>query len=417
MALRKIVLARGVGLFSNSDSEIIAQMLARPHDPAVARAFAAAASTASDAAAASSSSASTAASPTASATSAAADEAAVPIWACWVARMAAFMRDCEGAYSLVALTKDAVYGVRDPLGLRPLCIGQMAEPDGSTSYHLASESCALGTIGSTYVREVAPGEVVMLDKTGIRSWLPLQQPPQAVYAPVPARNPAFCVFEYVYFARPDSLMEGQLVHSVRSRLGAQLARESPVPDADIVSGVPDSSMAAALGYATLLKLPFSEVLCKNRYIGRTFIKPDDTLRKNAIQLKYNPLTHVLAGKKVVLVDDSLVRGNTLRQLVPLLRRGGAREVHIRISSPPIRSACYMGVDLHADDLIAAHLGTVEAIRDYIGADSLDYLSHDGMMAAVREGIPHKDEPGKVGHCSACFTGEYPLEIDAVEGCC
>jgi amidophosphoribosyltransferase len=328
------------------------------------------------------------------------------------------MRDCEGAYSVVALTKDAVFGMRDPLGLRPLCIGQMKEPDGSTSYHVASESCALGTIGSTYVREVAPGEIVMLDRTGIKGWMPLSNPPRNIFAPLPPKAPAFCVFEYVYFARPDSIMEGQLVHSVRTRLGAQLARESPVLDADVVSGVPDSSMAAALGYAMELKLPFSEVLCKNRYIGRTFIKPDDSLRKNAIQLKYNPLTHVLEGKKVVLVDDSLVRGNTLRQLVPLLRRGGAREVHIRISSPPIRSPCYMGVDLHADDLIAAHLGTVEAIRDYIGADSLDYLSYDGMMASVRAGIPHKDEAGKVGHCSACFTGEYPLEIDAAEsGCC
>lgn len=333
-ALRKIVLSRGVGLFSNSDSEVIAQMVARPHDPEEAKAWAAGTED-----------------PTGSSGSGASalpeqpmDASGTPVWACWLSRMAAFMRDCEGAYSLVALTKDALYGVRDPHGLRPLCIGQSQAADGSWSYHLTSESCALGTVGADYVREVRPGEVVRLDKNGVRSWMPLVSPVVQRIVPMP-KSPHFCVFEYVYFARPDSIMEGQLVHSVRTRLGARLAKEAPVPTADIVSGVPDSSIAAAIGYANELKLQFSEVFCKNRYIGRTFIKPDDSLRKNAIQLKYNPLTHVLAGKSVVLVDDSLVRGNTLRQLVPLLRKGGAREVHIRISSPPIRHPCYYGVDI------------------------------------------------------------------------
>jgi amidophosphoribosyltransferase len=332
MALRKLVLARGVGLFTNSDSEVIAQMLARPHAPAEAEAFAAA-------------EAAKGGDPIAP--GGAVTPSGTPVWACWLARAAAFMRECEGAYSLVALTKDALYGIRDPHGLRPLCVGQARAADGTWSYHLTSESCALSTVGSDFVREVRPGEVVRLDKNGIRSWLPLQQPALAALVPtVPIpKNPSFCVFEYVYFARPDSLMEGQLVHSARTRLGAQLAREAPVLHADLVSGVPDSSIAAAIGYANELKLPFSEVFCKNRYIGRTFIKPDDQLRKNAIQLKYNPLTAVLAGKKVVLVDDSLVRGNTLRQLVPLLRKGGAKEVHIRISSPPIRHPCYYGVDI------------------------------------------------------------------------
>jgi len=235
-------------------------------------------------------------------------------------------------------------------------------------------------------------------------------PPAAAAAPL-VRQPSsrFCIFEYVYFARPDSTLEGRQVHSVRTRLGARLAVEAPAPGADLVSGVPDSSIAAAIGFASACGLPFSEVFCKNRYIARTFIKPDNALRKNAIQLKYNPLTHVLAGKRVILVDDSLVRGNTLAQLVPLLRRGGAVEVHIRICSPPIKHPCYMGVNIGTyEELIAHNIPDVEMIRRHIGADSLAYLSHDGMVAAVREGVvPSAASHGaelKVGHCTACFSG-------------
>ena len=220
--------------------------------------------------------------------------------------------------------------------------------DGSTSWHLSSESCALATVGATLVRDLVPGEIVRLSaRGGFRAWRPLSHPPaRPGAAPLP-RAPAaphnFCIFEYVYFARPDSKLEGRHVHAVRTRLGEVLAAESPpLLSVDLVSGVPDSSVAAAIGYANACKLPFSEVFCKNRYIGRTFIKPDDTLRKNAIQLKYNPLPDVLAGKSIILVDDSLVRGNTLRQLVPLLRHAGAKEVHVRISSPPIRHPCYYG---------------------------------------------------------------------------
>ena len=337
------------------------------------------------------------------------------------------MRDCEGAYSLVALTKDGLYGIRDPYGLRPLCVGRAKGIDGSWSYHLSSESCAFGTVGGDYVREVRPGEVVRLDRNGVRSWMPLADPAlvsggSAAAATAAAavvslpRSPAFCVFEYVYFARPDTIFEGQMVHAVRTRLGAQLAREAPALGADLVSGVPDSSIAAAIGFATAVGLPFSEVFCKNRYIGRTFIKPDDALRKNAIQLKYNPLSHVLQGRRIVLVDDSLVRGNTLRQLVPLMRKAGAAEVHVRISSPPIRHPCFYGVDIGTyDELITTHKSTVEAICAYIGADSLEYLSHDGMLAAVREGVPKVGDDGSVratGHCSACMTGEYPVLFDA-----
>ena len=205
-----------------------------------------------------------------------------------------------------------------------------------------------------------------------------------------------------------------MIHSVRTRLGKVLAKESPAPEADLVSGVPDSSIAAAIGYAKHVNLPFSEVFCKNRYIGRTFIKPDEGLRKNAIQLKYNPLSEILTGKSIVLVDDSLVRGSTLRQLVPLLRKGGALKVHVRISSPPIRHPCYYGVDIGTyDELIATHKTTVEGIREYIGADSLEFLSHEGMIAAIEEGIPKVNDLGEtavLGHCSSCMTGNYTISV-------
>jgi amidophosphoribosyltransferase len=370
-------------------------MLARPHDPAIAETYLARERASSGA-----------------------DKIVppknvlAPAWPAWVARIAAFMKDCEGAYSLVILTRDAVYGVRDHFGLRPLCVGKQKQPDGTDSFLVASESCAFGTVGAEYVREVQPGEIVRLDIDGIHSFFPLREMKEVV-----PRRPAFCVFEYVYFARPDSILEGQMVHNVRTTLGAQLAKEHPVLAADIVSGVPDSSIAAAIGFSTHSGIPFSEVFCKNRYIGRTFIKPDDALRKNAIQLKYNPLTHVLRGKRVVLVDDSLVRGNTLAQLVPLLRAGGAVEVHVRISSPPIRHPCFMGVDIGTyDELIAHKIEDVKQICDHIGADSLEYLSYAGMMTAVNAGIsPSSAGSGEVEieiadcntptrHCAACFTG-------------
>ena len=476
-ALRRIVLARGTGLFTTSDSELIAQTLARPHDVSLVQSLLQElrlhAREPLDAA--------TVAAALGGAAGGGALDPSAPLWPAWFARIAAFMHECEGAYSFVALTKDAVYAVRDVYGLRPLCLGRLLEDDGTTSYFAASESCALATIGADFVREVAPGEIVRIDAAGLHSYLPFERarrasaaseaaaaiaaaaavglgspdeaaavataaggnggaslalalpragsPPNspssnsarrllsggahasasALVLPPPPREPALCIFEYVYFARPDSILEGQMVHSVRTRLGARLAREAPAPGADLISGVPDSSIAAAIGFATECGLPFSEVFCKNRYIARTFIKPDNALRKNAIQLKYNPLSHVLAGKRVVLVDDSLVRGNTLAQLVPLLRRGGALEVHIRICSPPIKHPCYMGVNIGTyEELIAHNIPDVEMIRRHIGADSLAYLSQDGMTAAVREGvIPSAASHGaelKVGHCSACFTG-------------
>lgn len=330
----------------------------------------------------------------------------------WEDRIANLMRKAEGAYAFVLLTRDGIFGVRDRFGLRPLCLGQRINEDGNIAYMLASESCALGTVGATYVREIAPGEILRIDKRGLRSTfaMPDLQPS------VPR---ALCVFEYVYFARPDSLIEGQLVHVVRQRLGRQLALESPVEGADLVSGVPDSSVAAAIGYGAASGLPFMEVFCKNRYIGRTFIQPDQTLRKHSINLKFNALMHNVKDKRVVLLDDSIVRGNTLRKLVPLLRDAGAKEVHLRISSPPVLHPCYMGVDIGSyDELIAHKITDVRALCDYIGADSLAFLSHDGMLAAVREGIDIKDgftaaPDGRslIGHCTACFSGEYPLHVD------
>ncbi len=350
LTMRRKLLERGVGLTSSSDTEVIIQMLAGPL-PGI--------------------------------------KFGQPDWE---NRLIAFMAEAEGAYSLVILTRDAIFAVRDPLGLRPLCLGQFP---GTDNYVVASESCALGTIGARYLREVRPGEIVRLDRNGLHSL-------QGQEAGVPS---ALCVFEYVYFARPDSMLENQVIHQVRQRLGAELAREAPAV-ADVVIGVPDSATPAAIGYAQESGIPYSEGLIKNRYIGRTFIQPDDQLRKSGIHLKYNPLTANLAGKRVVLVDDSIVRGNTAGPLVRLIRDGGAVEVHLRVSSPPVRHPCFMGVDMATHEELIAHHKSIEEIRAYIGVDSLAYLSHEGMLrAVVGEMTPKQD------HCSACFTGTYPIYLD------
>ena len=322
----------------------------------------------------------------------------------WQRRLVDLMSDAEGAYALVVLVPGAVYGCRDRFGIRPLCLGEKKNTDGSSNYALSSESCGFGPIGYSYVREIYPGEIVRLNAHGVTSLtaLPYQ-------ASIP---PALCVFEYVYFARPDSLIEDQLVHTVRQRFGRRLAKESPI-DADIVAGVPDSSIAAAIGFSMESHIPFMEVLCKNRYIGRTFIQPDQAMRENSIRLKFNPLSANLDGKRIILVDDSLVRGNTLKQLIPLLKGAGAVEVHIRISSPILRHPCYMGVDIGTyDEILATHVTTVESMGKYIGADSLQFLSHEGMLQAVKEGLKSEEDGGRPsGHCSACFTGEYPIQLD------
>ncbi len=341
--LRLKLLQRGVGLVSGTDSEVITQMLAFPQNSNS-----------------------------------------------WEERISAFMAEAEGAYSLTILTKDAVFGVRDPWGLRPLVIGNF--PSGG--WALASESCALSTIGAELVREVEPGEIVRLDANGVTST-----------QGQPVKEKALCIFEYVYFARPDSILGGQAVHLVRQRLGEELAREAPV-DADIVIGVPDSSTPAAIGFANAIGLPFTEGLTKNRYIGRTFIQPDDRLRQMGVALKFNALDANLTGKRVIMVDDSIVRGTTAGPLVRLLRQAGAKEVHVRVSSPPVRYPCFMGVDMATQEELIAHRLDVEGIRKHIGADSLHYLSYEGLIRAVTAGA---SQPSS--YCTACFSGRYPVPLD------
>ena len=304
----------------------------------------------------------------------------------WEDRMFYCMRQLEGAFSVVALTKDTLMAARDPLGIRPMCLGRL-----NGGWVVASESCALDHLGATYLRELDPGEAVVVDAKGFRS---------ATWTGVQGRR-ALCVFELIYFARPDSLLGGQLIHSVRQELGAQLAREHPI-DADMVIGIPDSSTAAAVGYARESGLPYSEGLIKNRYVGRTFIEPEQRLRDLGVRQKFNPLTEVIKGQRLVVVDDSIVRGTTTPHVVGLLQKAGASEVHMRVCAPPIKHPCYMGVDMASrEELIAANK-TVEQIRRMIGADSLGYLSVKGLMKVVGG--------SNGGFCAACFTGEYPVPV-------
>ena len=306
----------------------------------------------------------------------------------WEQRFRTLMRRAHGAYSLTILTREAVFGVRDPNGIRPLCIGRL---DGG--HVLASESCALDHLGAEFVREVEPGEVVRLDGDGLSSSFPLGRSERP--------RPALCLFEYIYLARPDSRLGGELLHLVRMRMGAQLAREHPV-EADLVIGVPDSATAAAIGYARESGIPYAEGLVKNRYVGRTFIEPDQRLREQGVQLKFNPLREELEGKRVVVVDDSIVRGTTQLHVGALLRRAGATEVHLRITSPPIMHPCYYGVDMATrGELIAAHQ-ELDEVRERIGADSLGYLSLEATAAAAGR--------AEETLCTACFSGNYPGEV-------
>ncbi|HSH04510.1 MAG TPA: amidophosphoribosyltransferase [Anaerolineae bacterium] len=357
LKLRYRLLERGVGLSSTTDSEVITQMLAAPFHVWQSEADMLATGDALD------------------------DQ--------WVKRIKAFMGVAQGAYSLTMLTREGLYAVRDPLGLRPLCIGELE--DGG--YVIASETCALQTIGARFLREVRPGEIVRLNEDGLTSFSGRE-----------SQQRALCVFEYVYFARPDSILEGQVIHQVRQRMGRQLAREAPA-DADIVVAVPDSAIPAAIGMAEELGISYMEGLTKNRYIGRTFIQPDDKLRKEGIRIKFNPLRANLEGKRIILVDDSIVRGNTSQALVQLMRDGGAAEVHVRVSSPPVRHPCFMGVDMATYKELIAHKLDVPAIQKQIKADSLAYLSHEGMLAAVQQEIQTS-----TGHCTACFSGDYPIDI-------
>jgi len=306
----------------------------------------------------------------------------------WEDRVARTMPAWTGAYSVVLLVENRVIAARDPWGFRPLSVGRLA--DGG--YVVASETCALSTLGCREISEVLPGEIVTIQGDTVRRRQAL----------VPAVTPARCTFEFVYFSRPDSVWDGLSVHGVRQRLGEELAREASVA-ADVVIPVPDSSIPAAVGYARQSGIPYNDGLIKNRYIGRTFIEPTQVMRKRGVAMKFNALTENLAGKRVVLIDDSLVRGTTAGPLVQLLRDAGATEVHLRITCPPIRHACHFGVDMgHDDDLIAAHL-TLDELRGVVKADTLGFLSLAGMMRAVgRDG----------GYCNACFTGAYPVAAGA-----
>jgi len=306
-------------------------------------------------------------------------------------RIARVMQRCIGAFSIVLATETQLFAFRDPWGIRPLCIGKYGN-----GWVFASESCALSTIGAELVREVAPGEIVSAGSAGLRS--------RMIETEV---KPANCIFEYIYFSRPDTAYKGRELYLARYQMGRELAKEHPA-EADVVMGVPDSATAAAIGYADEAGLPFIEGLIKNRYIGRTFISPDQSLRSQGVKLKFNPLVANLNGKRVVLVDDSIVRGTTSKQLVALLRRAGAREVHMRITCPPMRHPCFLGVDTATyGQLIAANM-TVPQIRETVGADSLGYLSLAGLVASTSR--------DRSEFCTGCFTGTYPAGIhEELEG--
>ncbi|MDQ2679473.1 MAG: amidophosphoribosyltransferase [Candidatus Eremiobacteraeota bacterium] len=300
-----------------------------------------------------------------------------------VERIRGVMDRAKGAYSIVLCTRDELYAFRDAWGVRPLCLGTYA--DGG--YVVASESSALSTLGATYVRELDAGEIVRVSTDGLESF----------HGTVEA-EPALCMFEYIYFARPDSILNGKAIYVARQAMGREIAKEHPV-EADVVMAVPDSAIPGGIGYAIESGLPYVEGLIKNRYIGRTFISPDQSMRSRNVQLKFNPIAENLRGQRVVVVDDSIVRGTTTPRIVQLLRDAGAREVHIRVLSPPIKHPCYLGVDMATyDELIAAN-NTVEQIRERIGADTLGYLSLDGLIRATGR---KREEM-----CLGCLTGVYP----------
>jgi amidophosphoribosyltransferase len=342
--LRNELMEQGVGFSSSSDSEVMTMMLARNGEGT------------------------------------------------WEERIKTAMKKWVGAYSLVILTRDCVYAARDPWGFRPLCIGLL--PSGG--HAVASETGALQTLGCEAIRDVKPGEVVSLSNSALK-----------VMQALPTVNPtAMCIFEHIYFARPDQTWDGINVHHVRQRLGEELAGE--VANAmgndygDVVIPVPDSSVPAAIGFSHVSGIPYNDGFIKNRYVGRTFIEPTDSLRKRGVALKFNVINANVRDKRVVVIDDSIVRGNTTGPLIKLLRNAGAKEVHMAITCPPIAHPCFMGVDMGRHDDLIAYKRSVDDIREYVGADSLYYLSVDGMMRALKR---------KDGFCQACFTGQYPIPVD------
>ena len=301
------------------------------------------------------------------------------------------LKQIQGAYSVVVCTQKKIVGVRDPHGIRPLVLGMLGD-----AYILASETCALDIIGADYVRDIQPGEMVIINDDGLQSLFPFEN-----------KSSRFCIFEFIYFARPDSYMENKSVYEVRKQIGGVLAEEEPVLGADLVVPVPDSGTPAAIGYAAAAGIPFELGIIRNHYVGRTFIEPTDTIRHLGVKLKHNANRAYLEGKSVVLVDDSIVRGTTSKKIVEMVREAGAREVHMRISSPPTMHSCFYGIDTPDSESLLAHTKSVQEIRDYIGVDTLAYISIDGLYRAVGEAKRNNAAPQ---FCDACFTGDYAVEL-------
>jgi amidophosphoribosyltransferase len=335
--LRNTLLNNGVGLSSSSDGEIVAQLIAGSHGDIVVR-------------------------------------------------LTHLMDVAEGAYSLVILSENAIYGLRDKKGIKPLCIGCL--PDNG--FVLSSEVGPFYMIGAEYVRDIQPGEIVRLCVDGLHS------------VKLHHNDSALCSFELIYFSRPDNLFNGCSVHSIRQRLGRKLAEEAPV-DVDIVSSVPRSGTPSALGYADAVGIPYNEILLQNGYVGRTFIEPHDDIRKQKVSLKFSPIPDNIEGRKIVLIDDSIVRCNTMGPIIKMLKEHGAREIHVRISSPPIKHPCFMGINMSTENELIARHYTIDGIKERINATSLAYLSIDGLLAVLN------DAHG-MGYCMACFDGEYPVKL-------
>ncbi|MBT6406885.1 MAG: amidophosphoribosyltransferase [Rhodospirillaceae bacterium] len=307
-----------------------------------------------------------------------------------VERVTDALRQVEGAYSLVAMTREKLIGVRDPKGVRPLVLGKIGE-----SMVLASETCALDIIGAEFVRDIEPGELVVIDKKGLHSFKP--------FVPTPTK---FCVFEYIYFARPDSNVDGRNVYQIRKNIGAELARETGI-EADVVVPVPDSGVPAAIGYAEQSGIPFELGIIRNHYVGRTFIEPTQQIRNLGVKLKHNANGAYLKGKRVILVDDSIVRGTTSVKIVDMVRAAGAKEVHMCVSSPPITDPCFYGIDTPEQDELMAAKNDLEEMRKIVGVDSLAFISFDGLYRAVGHDGRDNDNPQ---YCDACFSGDYPIRL-------
>ncbi|XP_065186855.1 amidophosphoribosyltransferase-like [Sycon ciliatum] len=366
--LRQDVMSRGVGLTSQSDSELILQLLTVKPDK---------------------------------------EEGSKPDWP---ARICHFMSLSQTSYSFVIMVGEEVYAVRDPFGNRPLCLGQVCAPgedgeDSVSGWVVASESCAFLSMGASYLREVLPGEIVCLRRSGMKTECIVDRP--CIPGSNDRKPPAFCIFEYVYFSRADTVHEGQQVYSARFRCGRRLAIEAPV-EADIVSTVPESATPAAMGFADQLGLNYVEVLTKNRYVGRTFILPSMRLRRTGVTKKFGLLQENFRGKRVVLVDDSIVRGTTIGNIVRLLKSKGAKEVHVRVASPPLKYPCFMGINIPTHNELIANSKNADQLAESLGADSLVYLSIDGLKTTIQSGVRKE---GASGHCMACLNEDYPVSLD------